>query len=292
MKKKLFGFVLAAFIGCCTLSAQTPQELISYLPPINGWQLSASPEVFNPENLYDRINGGADAFLACNFVEMTTVNYTKNNSEYYITLQMYRHASPADAFCIYSAERSADSEFLNIGTEGYREPAVLYFLSGSVYVKMQTHDKSEETAAVMEKIARHLAEKIDASPAFPALSTIFPKENKEPYSEVHILQSFIGHRFLHSAYRATYKKDGKEYYLFVMDGSTKEGALKMLNDYLNFTKQQITPKEGEMLTITDRYNGDVLLQWQGQYLLGVLNDEGATIDVAALLEYLNTNIKC
>lgn len=288
MKKYFLFLLLQTFVAC--LCAQTSRQLVAYLPAIEGWSISDKVEVFDSGNLYDRINGGADAFLICNFVEMTAVDYTKNNSEVYITLQMYRHASPADAFCAYSGERSPRSDFLHIGTEAYREPAMLYFLSGSVYVKMQTHDKSPETAAAMEQIARALADKIEANPAFPDLLKAFPEADKEARSEVYIVESFLGHRFLHSAYRAAYRTGGKEYFLFILDGKTKEGAEKMLRDYLTFTKQPIAPEEGRQITLKDRYNGDIIMRWSGAFLLGVINDEGAVVDAASVLQELETAI--
>jgi hypothetical protein len=275
---------LLCLAGCaCAARAQTPAELRAMLPPADGWTLSDKVEVFNRDNLFDRINGAADAFLICNFEEMTTLDYLKDGSKSYVTLQMYRHATPDDAFAIYSAERTPDMTFMDIGAEGYRADGIVYFLSGSMYVKLSTSDESAGTAAMMEKVARALAVKIDAKAALPGLLRVFPAKDKQPRSEVYIVESFMGHKFLHSAYRASYAKDGKEYHLFVIDGKTKAGAEKMLVDYLKFSKQPENPSEG-LLTVHDRFNGDIPMLWRGRYLFGLVNDSGAQVDTGALLE--------
>lgn len=44
---------------------------------------------------------------------MTSMEYKKGAD--YITIQAYRHATPEDAFGMYSSERSSDLEFLPVG---------------------------------------------------------------------------------------------------------------------------------------------------------------------------------
>ncbi|MDR2673544.1 MAG: hypothetical protein LBC18_01405 [Opitutaceae bacterium] len=275
--------ILLFLAGCaCAARAQTPAELRAMLPAVDGWTLSDKTEVFNRDNLFDRINGAADAFLICNFVEMTALDYFKDGSKSYVTLQLYRHATPADAFAIYSAERTPDMTFLDIGAEGYSAGGIVYFLSGCMYVKLSTSDESAGTAAMMEKVARALAAKIDAKAALPGMLKVFPAGDKQPRSEVYIVESFMGHKFLHSAYRATYAKDGKEYQLFIIDGKTRAGAGKMLADYLKFARQPETPAEG-LVTVHDRFNGDIPVLWRGRYLFGLVNEGGAQVDAGALL---------
>ena len=285
LRKYLTVFFSLLIVGLCAIRAQTPTELRAMLPAVDGWTISDKVEVFNPDNLFDRINGAADIFLACNFKEMTTLDYLKKGGDNYITLQMYRHATPADGFAIYAAERTPDMTFMDIGAEGYRSDGLVYFLSGSMYVKLSASDTNAETAAVMEKIGRILAAKIDPKAALPEMLKAFPIKYKQPRSEVYIVQSFIGHKFLHSAYRASYTKDNKEYQMFVIDGKDKAGAEKMLRDYLAFAKQTEAPAEG-LITVHDRFNGDIEMLWKGRYLYGVINDSGVEIDVPALLKEL------
>jgi hypothetical protein len=261
-------FYLLFLLPAVAAAAQTPAQLRSYLPEVEGWTLADKVESFTPENLYDRINGAADAFLACNFAEMTQLSYNRINSDTYITIQCYRHDTPPDAYCIYAGERFPDAEFLAIGAEGYREPQVLNFLSGSVYVKMETHDKSAEANEALEKIARTLAEKINAAPTLPALLQRLPEANKVERSELYISQSFLAHKFLHSAYTAQYQEGGNEYRQFIIDAGTPEAAKQMIKEYLAFAKQDAEPEEKVLLTINDRYNGRVDVTWDGPYITG------------------------
>jgi hypothetical protein len=264
---KKISFLLFMLLTVAAM-AQSPDQLRSYLPDVKGWEVADKIETFTPENLYDRINGAADAFLSCNFAEMTQLGYNRINSDTYITIQCYRHDSPADAFCIYAGERFPDAEFLNIGSEGYREPQVLNFLSGSVYVKIETHDKSAEANEALEIIANALAKQIDAASTLPALVEKLPETNKVQRSELYVSQSFLAHKFLHSAYVAQYQEGDSEYRQFIIDAGAPDAAKQMLKDYLAFAQQDIEPKEQETITIDDRYNGRVDMVWSGQYITG------------------------
>lgn len=99
-KDRAMGYIhyllLLFLLPAGLLSAQTPAELKSWLPAVDGWTVSDEVEVFGPDNLFDRINGAAPLFLENNFREMTSMEYKKGTD--YITIQAYRHATPEDAF--------------------------------------------------------------------------------------------------------------------------------------------------------------------------------------------------
>lgn len=255
------------------LRAQTPEQLRSWAPEIDGWTVS-TPEVFNPDNLYDRINGAAPLFLANNFKEMTAMDYKKGDD--YITVQAYRHGTPEDAFGMYASERSPELAFLpSIGGEAQGDAENLFFFAGSIYVKMASHADGD-ASALMQAIAKGLAGKIDPSPKYPALLDLFPKEGRQPYSEAFINSSYIGHEFLKSVYLADYKADGKSFQIFLIDGKTTDGAKAILSAYFTFTKQPLDFSEGA-LVIKDRYNGDIPAIWKGARIVGVYSSDGSSV---------------
>lgn len=254
--------------------AQTPEQLKSYLPTVQNWTIDNETEIFNPDNLFDRINGAAPLFIENNFREMTSMEYKKGDD--YITIQAYRHATPEDAFGMYASERSSDLAFLPIGGEAQGDDKNLYFFSGCIYVKMWTNSNDDIVESI-HSIGKSLADKIDSNAGYPSIISLFPKEDKLPYSEAYVTSSYIGHEFLKSVYLAKYKNaEGEPFQLFVIDGKSKEGAKEVLNAYFTFTKQPAEYQEG-MLTIKDRYNGDIPALWKGQYIIGVYNENGESV---------------
>ena len=254
--------------------AQTPDEIFSWFPEVNEWKKPESKEVFNSENLFDRINGAAPLFIENGFKEMTACDYTKGDD--YITIQIYRHATPEDAFGMYSSERSLDLTFYKIGGEAHGDNGSLYFFSGSVYVKIRSSTTSNETGEAIRKIAGALAAKADPNAAYPKIIRSFPEENKIPHTEAYITANYIGHTFLSKVFICQYINDGTKYQIFVIDAETSDAAKEILNKYYTFTKQPLDFNEGELL-LKDRYNGDIPILWKGRYLIGIFNDKGETI---------------
>jgi hypothetical protein len=272
MKRKVV-YILTILCSCAVqIYAQTPEQLHACLPVIDNWTISPVTEVFDSDNLYERINGAAPLFLENNFQEMTSLVYTKGDD--YITVQAYRHATPADAFGMYASERSSDMTlYPDIGGEAQGDDYGLFFFSGCIYVKMSANTTSEEITNAFKTIAKEMATKIDKTASYPAIFNSFPKDGLIPHTQTYITQNYIGHKFLKPVYTADYNLNGKKIQLFVIDGTTKDDAKKILSDYFSFTKQSQNFTEGN-LTVEDRYNGNIPVVWREQYIIGAFNSNG------------------
>lgn len=282
MKQILIPFF--SFFCGLTLSAQTPGQLKSWLPEIEGWTIADEVEVFTPDNLFNRINGSAPLFIENNFKEMTALEYVRGDE--YITIQAYRHGSPEDTFGMYASERSPDMTFYAIGGEAQGDDTNIYFFAGNIYVKIWAND-TENAGELLKKIATGFAAKIDPDAAYPAIVHAFPVEGKAPNTEAYITSNYIGHTFLNGVYTANYNLNGQNFQAFIIDAKTEEGAKDMLNKYFDFTKQPKNFTPGRLL-ITDRYNGDIPALWEGRYVLGVFSESG---DIEGADSFLNALAK-
>lgn len=284
MKKNYFFTIFLGLVFCIAhLHAQTPQELRSYLPDVSGWNITDDIEVFNRDNLYNRINGAAPLFLENNFQEMTSMEYTKGDD--YITIQAYRHSSPEDAFGMYASERSSDMTHFDFAGESQGDDMGLFFFSGNIYVKMFANNESEAIGKTMREIGKGLADKIDPDAAYPDAFMHFPIEGKVPYSQAYITANYIGHEFLKPAYTIKYVLNGREVEAFVIDGKTSESAKEILKSYFTFTKQGDELKEGQLM-ITDRYNGNIPVVWKGRYIIGSFDQNGEDFN-PSIYDFLN-----
>jgi hypothetical protein len=267
-------------------AAQTPTELKAKLPQVAGWTIDETVEVFDPDNLFERINGAAPGYLLFDFKELTVFVYNQNgtgDNRPYITIQVYRHAAKEDAFGIYASERPSESNFLAAGTEGYREGSMLNFFVDCLYVKIESPSSTDGTINAIKQIAQELGRNINAQPAFPMQLQSFPEENKIAHSELYIPTGFLGHEFLNKTFTANYQVSGKKYQLFVMDAGTVDQAKEALTKYMQFTKQNTKLREGRLI-IKDRFNGDIECQWKGRHIWGIVNDDKAPVKVDDVLK--------
>ena len=278
--------LLLAFAFTQLTTAQTPSELKAKLPQITDWTIDETVEVFDSDNLYERINGAAPGYFLFNFKELTVFVYNltgSGDSQSYITIQIYRHETEEDAFGIYASERPSESAFLSIGAEGYQEGSMLNFFVDDLYVKIESPSSDKGTISAIRQIAQEFGHHINPQPRFPVQLQSLPAANKIPHTELYIPTGFLGHEFLNKAFTANYEIAGKKYQLFIIDFGNVEHSKAMLTKYFQFTKQSLRFREGR-LTIQDRYNGNLECQWKGQYIWGIINDSKAPVKVDDVLK--------
>jgi hypothetical protein len=138
---------------------------------------------------------------------------------------------------------------------------------------MSSNNKGEDITNAFKEIAKGLAAKIDSAASYPAIFGSFPEDGFISHTQAYITKNYIGHEFLKPVYTADYNRNGKKFQFFVIDGKTKEGAKKILDDYFGFTKQSLNFTEGN-LRAEDRYNGNIPIVWKGRYIAGAFSESG------------------
>jgi hypothetical protein len=239
-------------------------------PEVTGWRQSGEIQTFQPENLFDYIDGAADLYLSYDFQELKVAEYL-NEKKASVIVEVYRHKSPTDAFGIYSQERLSNANFLDIGAQGYSEKDILNFLAGDYYVKMNSFKTGPEDQEILLNFAKKVAENLGEKGALPSILLSFPEEGKKKNSERFIAIKFLGYPFLHSAFTADYELSGTKFKLFVIEGRDHSECGNMIQRYLQQTgspEKNIT--EGRY-TIPDPYHGEIDLWWRGKYIWGILN---------------------
>ncbi len=239
-------------------------------PEITGWKKSGEIQTFIPKTLFEYINGAADLYITYAFQELKVAEYL-NEKKASVIVDVYRHKTPTLAFGIYSQERLANANFLDIGAQGYIEQNILNFLTGPYYVKINSFNTGAEDQEILLTFAKRVAENLGEKGRLPSILSSFPEEGKKKNSEKFIAKNFLGYSFLHSAFTADYELSGKKFKLFVIDPGDQPECKKMVQKYL----QQIGGPEKSIVegryTLRDPYHGEIDLYWQGAYLWGTLS---------------------
>lgn len=257
----------------------------AYFPNLEGWKNPDSLSSYSPENLWDIIDGAADGYLLYDFEEMTMGDYTQSNGQY-ITLEIYRHQSPDDAFGIYSQERPSKATYINIGGQGYQEAGNLNFFAGRYYVKIRCSGNSAFEVNSVRKLAETIAQMIDPASKLPSQLANFPVEGKIPNSEQYINDNFMGYSFFKNAFIANYNLKGTTFNIFIIPNATADESKAMLMALLKNNGMDQANLQPGIFDIKDKYNGLMKIIWKGKYLCGVYNtaNTGIMQDYVALID--------
>ena len=230
MIKKYFVIISVAVLSVTGLYAQ--KELF---PPLKGYKAVNEYPVYTPDDLWNYIDGAADAYLALGFIDLNITEYVKGKKS--IKAEIYRFGDDAKAFGIYSLERSPGYNFIQLGVQGYNEEGVVNFYKDRFYVKIMSNSSSKKVNESMKELAGLISGRIEGKNEFPALLKLFPAEGLLKNQETYILESVLGHEFLRGAFRASYEIDNDRFdiYLFNCESAAEAGEMagKLAGDAFN-----------------------------------------------------------
>ncbi len=233
-------------------------------PLLDGWK-QGEIATWSPDNLFVPIDGAADLFLRYNFEEMKSVEYSNGTESF--TVECYRHATPLDAYGIYSQGRPAKDVYIDIGVQAYLETDLLNFLAGRHYTEMRTQTPNEKCLGAMKSVAKRMAEALNEGARLPGLFASFPTQGRKPYSEKYVAKDILGYDFLRHAFQVEYEVAGEAYTLYAMKGENEQEASKMLETYFAHLKLPAANSADAYIELKDKYHGRVSLWKAGRYLL-------------------------
>ncbi len=273
MKNKILFIIIT---GCISFTCLA-QEIV--FPEIPGFRLKTDYPVYQPDNLWDFIDGAAETYLSYDFVDLHVAEYKKRRD--LIKLEIYKQRNHTMAFGIYSSERSPSFKFTDLGAQGYNIDGAINFFKGNYYVKIRTYSKKSKILLAAESLARKVAGMLDGEAAMPPVLALFPQEGKKPNEETYINESVLGHSFLNKAFKADYEIAPDAFSVFIFECSNSEEAGKTASTYIASTGIDQIETGDSKFVITDGYNGPVFLAWKGSRIVvisGLAKDQSDLAD--------------
>jgi hypothetical protein len=263
--KKLIPVILFSVTFINLSRAVNPEEMF---PKMDGWELNKGELIYTPDNLWDIINGAADAYLSYDFQKLYTAEYV-DNQDRRIRAYIFEHSNPTNSFGIYSQERSEDYEFNDTGAQGFKSGDAYYFISGPYYVQLTA--SGSDMSDPLERLAQQMEKSLNQNNELPGELKMFPEKGKVKLSEKYIATSFLGYGFLHSAFVANYRNGDNTFQIFIVNPENAEETGNILNNYLDFVKLPEDQRDNrDVYKIKDPYNGQVLLYRKVKYLYGIM----------------------
>jgi hypothetical protein len=198
---------IALILGC--------QPASEALYEIEGWAPTSEVSRYGPDELWEIINGAADAFLGYGFELLTVQDYAAGDIS--VSVQRYDMGSSLNAFGIYRTEAPIEEEALPIGTQAVVSPPYqALLLKDRYYLKVEALEGALDRAtgaALLEKIADKLPGTEELPPALAAL----PRAGMVSGSERYAKQNLLGLAELDNAIHAAYlDESGRRYTAFVV----------------------------------------------------------------------------
>ena len=191
----------------------------------DGWSTADVPVEYDPETLYEYLNGGAPLYLDYGFVGLLQTRYQLGGDSLAgITIDIFDMGSSLGAFGLYSSIRPPDATYTGWGAEGYRSGAVAAAWRGTVYVHGVADEDRAELTAVLERLLAEIMAGVAGEISPPAILAPLPVDGLVPRSERWVASDLLGHAFLPGGVLATYAIDDREGKLFFSDLGSSDAA--------------------------------------------------------------------
>ena len=188
MYLKQFSFNPAVLVansaapGAMKSAATVQSETAPPLPP--ELAVMSPPETFNPDNLYDKVDGKADLYLSAGFVGMQSQRFAlKATNDVWMEWFVYDMGTLPHAFSVFSLQRRADGQAYDLTPFAYQCQNALFFVCGKYYVEAVTAMPVAPMMSAMRAMARQfVAAHPPGEMRIPELE-LFPPENLEAGSQ-------------------------------------------------------------------------------------------------------------
>jgi len=269
-------YILPVLIFLLGIKAGYSQKIA--FPELEGFRKVTSYPVFNPDNLFDFIDGAAENYNMYGFEELNVAEYLKGKNT--IKLEIYRHKDNINAFGIYSSERSSSFRFINVGTQGYKTDEVLNFFKGRYYVKLRTNSTSDKITRMLETLALRVADAIPGEAVMPKTLGELPENGRKRNEETYINEGVLGHKFLKGAFRVSYEIADNVFSVYLIDCRNQEECLKTVNAYLALTGQDKEESGSGKYAFNDGYNDNIFLAWKESRIVIIQGLQKDQTDIA------------
>jgi hypothetical protein len=185
--KIVFVSATVLCVGACIVVGcrSRPAGIARLLPSasaLDGWRSAGSPEIYEAQSLYDRINGGAEIFFEYGFDQAVYQDYEKGDD--YLQVEIYDMVDDTAAFGIYSINRSPRAESVALGGGGQQSGDTVTFWQQQYYVVVRRFGDAEADEGITVEAARDIAGKIGSEAGtVPAAVSLLPTTGKVEGSE-------------------------------------------------------------------------------------------------------------
>jgi hypothetical protein len=263
----------------CTLRKKGLEDYFPSPGFERGWKWEGKPKHYNPQNLYEIIDGEAELYISHGFKELASLLYYRGSAEdTFFVVDIYDMGGALNAFGLYSGFRHPDYRFENIGTEGFVSDYGIKFYKGDFLVDIKVSEFSEKCRRAAWAAAETIARRIRESGRPLETLDWLPAENQVPRTLRYIQKEMLNQGFLPGGIEARYTIEGGEASGFVVEFDSASSALRGFNElkafYAGSTGLLNVRIPGELsFSAKTPYRGYTLVFLSGRTVSGVLDLE-------------------
>ncbi len=238
------------------------------LPPctaVPGWTQQGPARSFGPENLFDYMDGNAEAYLLYHFVGMKGISCQSGDAT--LNIDDSEMEDPEFAYGMFTSTRDPRLPTEEIGTSGQITPRKGFFVKDKYYIEISANPE-KDFSATLRAFLSVIEKNIQGRSTLPDAIGWFPTENLISDSIRLVPESVLGLRLLKTGYVAQYQS-GRGFLVRELSPEAAAQVFAKLKERFG----QTTPVRiaDEAFTATDKYLNGMCVFRKGNFVGGFAN---------------------
>ena len=158
---------------------------------INGWSVESEDRFYDPETIFEYINGAGEVYRAYNMRTCLSRRYTAPNGPS-IVLDIFLMGASEDAFGVFTHDQ--DGESLDLGQGALYRPGWLSFWKDRYFVSIYAEEETPASKKALRELGKAVASRIDGRGTKPRILSLLPAEGLHPgkirYLHHHIVLNY------------------------------------------------------------------------------------------------------
>ena len=211
---------------------------------IQGWKVAAKDQIYNRNNLYDYIDGGAELYLSYGFQNVVNRTYVKSGQPDMV-VDVFDMGDSQNAYGVFSHAR--EEEDTTFGQGSQYAAGLLLFWKDRYYISILTIPETVESKKAIFELAGKIEKAIGKEGPLPEILTLLPqqslvKESIRYFRHYVWLNSYYfvaDQNILHinektKALLAKYGEKKKRYLLLLVKYSSDKDAKHAYDDFAKY----------------------------------------------------------
>lgn len=153
---------------------------------IDGWISTNQDMIYNPENIFQYLDGGAELYITYGMKELLSRRY-KNPKNTDIVVDIFQMGNYKDAFALYTHDYNGNE--VNIGRGSKYESGLLIFWKDKYYVSILAEEENPSSKEAVLRLGKSIANDIKNDPIPFNLIKYFPAD-KQKFNIIHYVNNY------------------------------------------------------------------------------------------------------
>jgi len=253
-------FVVSVLLSAGSALAQMPQ-----CTAVQGWTQQGPARSYDADNLFEYIDGNAEAYILYHFVAMKGITCQSGGVTFNIDISEFE--DPEFAYGMFTSTRDPRLPTEKMGVTGQVTQRKGFFTKDKYYVEISANPEGDHTATLRAFLSI-IEKNIQGRTTLPDAFGWFPTEGLTPDSIRLVPESVLGLRMLQRGYIAQYQA-GRA---FLVRESSPDSAAQVFTK-LRGRFGQTTPATiaDEAFTGTDKFLNGMCVFRKGSFIGGFAN---------------------